>query len=708
MLTPSQARLLRWLGKFSKELVDSWDVPRELSLPGLSEALGVVRSALHSPLNALMEGGLVEFRLAHVIGGGSRRRNVYHLTEAGRVELANLPEQEIEEAPTRKSSLKGEPPGLSELKGREEILEQLSQIKPISMTIVGIAGIGKTSLVRKLVEGLLKNKKNCRWVRANIYDDSSSLAARALDGQDAPEEPRAVANWLSEKCNNEVIIIDDLQDIHDRHLKGIIKMIEGLDKKGQQLILISRAPSPIEIGEIISIEEVSDDAAMEILGDDIDEQQRLGAVEHLGGHPLALHMWNPEQPLAGAHIRRFVENTVLTQLPDELLPMLDGIAVLPVPVKAEILGGDDGMETLDEHALMRWTEGGLVELQHLVRNVRRESWSQKESEKVHAIAAQRWAEVSGQQARLLELHMRINGADENLEEHLELHGEGLILHDSAAMATLIDDACKRWPEADSLRHLSVCIALDRGEASHAESEIKNMKNPPLELQARLSRQQGKVKEALTLVEQAMASISGLEKVKLQISEATRMIDDRLPDDEEMQSLENVEKMIQEINVKELQSDQRKKVLVALASLKHTIKLKMNDSKAATAIRKSLESTTSSEDPLIIDMKNREDIKFSGLICVESSNRLRALSLKLLSINNMDEKQRIDALQDVVLDEITSTRLGRRLAADLWTLRGIHQSSDRLICWREAIHLYTAAECPAAAKALTLRMHSLLR
>ncbi|MBT6972636.1 MAG: ATP-binding protein, partial [Euryarchaeota archaeon] len=477
---------MRWLGKFSKELVDSWDVPRELSLPGLSEALGVVRSALHSPLNALMEGGLVEFRLAHVIGGGSRRRNVYHLTEAGRVELANLPEQEIEEAPTRKSSLKGEPPGLSELKGREEILEQLSQIKPISMTIVGIAGIGKTSLVRKLVEGLLKNKKNCRWVRANIYDDSSSLAARALDGQDAPEEPRAVANWLSEKCNNEVIIIDDLQDIHDRHLKGIIKMIEGLDKKGQQLILISRAPSPIEIGEIISIEEVSDDAAMEILGDDIDEQQRLGAVEHLGGHPLALHMWNPEQPLAGAHIRRFVENTVLTQLPDELLPMLDGIAVLPVPVKAEILGGDDGMETLDEHALMRWSEGGLVELQHLVRNVRRESWSQKESEKVHAIAAQRWAEVSGQQARLLELHMRINGADENLEEHLELHGEGLILHDSAAMATLIDDACKRWPEADSLRHLSVCIALDRGEASHAESEIKNMKNPPLELQARLS------------------------------------------------------------------------------------------------------------------------------------------------------------------------------------------------------------------------------
>ena len=239
-------------------------------------------------------------------------------------------------------------------------------------------------------------------------------------------------------------------------------------------------------------------------------------------------------------------------------------------------------------------------------------------------------------------------------------------------------------------------------------ELENMKNPPLELSARLSRQQGKVEEALTLIEQAMASISGLEKVKLQISEATRMIDDRLPDDEEMQGLENVEEMIQGIAVKELQSDQRKKVLVALASLRHTIKLKMNDSEAATAIRKSLESTTSSEDPLIVDMKNREDIRFSGLVCVESSNPLRALSLKLLSLNNMNEEQRIDALQEVVLDEITSTRLGRRLAADMWTLRGIHQPADRLLCWREAIHLYTAAECPTAAKALTLRMHSLLR
>ena len=41
MLSPSQERLIRWLGRFSRDLSLAWDVPREVSLPGLSEAMGV-------------------------------------------------------------------------------------------------------------------------------------------------------------------------------------------------------------------------------------------------------------------------------------------------------------------------------------------------------------------------------------------------------------------------------------------------------------------------------------------------------------------------------------------------------------------------------------------------------------------------------------------------------------------------------------------
>ena len=69
MLPESQARLLRLLARYPDELVEAWDVPRELSLPGLSESLGLVRSALHEPLKSLEDQGLIQTRNAHVIGG---------------------------------------------------------------------------------------------------------------------------------------------------------------------------------------------------------------------------------------------------------------------------------------------------------------------------------------------------------------------------------------------------------------------------------------------------------------------------------------------------------------------------------------------------------------------------------------------------------------------------------------------------------------
>ena len=55
MLSDAQLQILARLAEFGTEVENSWDVPRALSLPGLAESLGVVRSALHAPLNALEE-----------------------------------------------------------------------------------------------------------------------------------------------------------------------------------------------------------------------------------------------------------------------------------------------------------------------------------------------------------------------------------------------------------------------------------------------------------------------------------------------------------------------------------------------------------------------------------------------------------------------------------------------------------------------------
>ena len=49
-----------------------------ISLPGLSDAMGVVRSGLNQPLTALLKNEYITVRVAHVIGGGSRRAGLSH------------------------------------------------------------------------------------------------------------------------------------------------------------------------------------------------------------------------------------------------------------------------------------------------------------------------------------------------------------------------------------------------------------------------------------------------------------------------------------------------------------------------------------------------------------------------------------------------------------------------------------------------------
>ena len=84
MVSSSQKRILTWLSQFSPNIENSWDVTRDIALPGIADGLGVVRSALNLPLKKLEQSEMVFKRMAHVIGGGSRRRQVFHITEKGR------------------------------------------------------------------------------------------------------------------------------------------------------------------------------------------------------------------------------------------------------------------------------------------------------------------------------------------------------------------------------------------------------------------------------------------------------------------------------------------------------------------------------------------------------------------------------------------------------------------------------------------------
>ena len=125
MVTGPEARILARLVTFPPSLESAWDVPRDICLPGLAEHLGVVRSALHNPLNELIKKELITERKAHVIGGGTRKRKVYHITKLGRAEC-----QEISIPEKKKvGELLGKPPSPIFLHGRDQLIGELKDFK---------------------------------------------------------------------------------------------------------------------------------------------------------------------------------------------------------------------------------------------------------------------------------------------------------------------------------------------------------------------------------------------------------------------------------------------------------------------------------------------------------------------------------------------------------------------------------------------------
>ena len=169
MLAGTRARILRLLARYPEDLEEAWDVPRDLSLPGLAEGLGLVRSALHEPLKSLEKSGLIFTRSAHVIDGGSRRRNVVHITAKGR-QQAELVAVEFGDVGIKVND--GE-----KLQGRTaELIALKAALKDDGFAIVtGMPGIGKTALLLELENSLVGSSSSRYPFQDSSDPDGSTL-----------------------------------------------------------------------------------------------------------------------------------------------------------------------------------------------------------------------------------------------------------------------------------------------------------------------------------------------------------------------------------------------------------------------------------------------------------------------------------------------------------------------------------------------------
>ena len=698
MLPESQARILRLLARYPDELVEAWDVPRDLSLPGLSESLGLVRSALHEPLKALEGEGLVQTRTAHVIGGGSRKRTVIHLTSKGRQQASALVitaghSMEIESA--------------DGLHGRESELKQIeSSLAEGSVVLTGMPGIGKTALLQTL---------HSRYVAMDASMDAKMLVEAWLEIDDAPIDLDAQIELLSEAT--ETLVADEVQDVHPRHQSAVHALLNGLIDAKIQVAIGMRAPSPFD--NPITLYGIDTEAGHKLLGDSIDSETAADVCEALDGHPLALHLWSPSDdlPEASDAVQSFVEETVLSKLGNDSRGDLDTLCAEPRPVMANHLDTID-IDPLDAAALLRWPNG-QVEVQHLIRNVRRVAWDTPEE--IHHQAAERWSKIEDNQARWFEAY-HLTMAGEDTTDFILNHSEQ-ILSESATAATLLDDVLHALPEAHELRRMAATVALDRGESDIASDYLNALPEPDHALLARLHRSQGEISAAEEAESMAQSTASKSEAARMHLSRISALIDDRLPD--ETGDLDAVEKRMSKVNIGHLEDSQKRSAIVLLAILRHRIAMLRNDGDAAVSVRKDLTELADGEDPLIDRLTHLEALLLSD---PDSPKRLEAegamrrlvgrtpetlqhVSLGLVLVQAQSRSNPPGAA--TTLENLRSMPLpmdfaaGRRLDALLWYWRGVLESNQRLAYWREAILRFRRAECPRAARSLTEKLHKAL-
>lgn len=723
MVTEAQMRILRRLDAFPDSMRAAWDVPRDLSQPGLSDHLGVVRSALHAPLVALQEGGLVEARMAHVIGGGSRRRNVYHISDEGRTLVASSGRPEVRSSG---AILFGDAPEPIDLRGRGNDLKAVKDmLTGGSARLTGMSGIGKTVLARTIASEMVQEGRSVHWVTATRFTDAPRLVSGWF-GHEPLVDASARLDLIG-RDSTALLVVDDAHLISNRHLESVRSLIQAMMDGGEtlpDLLLVGRAPMAFGMVESeFRLGPLNLEASIGFLDHGLELEHRRRVAEALGGHPSALLMHDPthEIPEASDGIQSFVSNVILAGLEPHVLSTVDELCLEPLPVPADELRGIETLHGLDDHAMLRWSskEPGHVELQRLIRNVRREALPEATRYAAHGAAAEHWSTKEGDLARLLEIHHSIRAGRSDLRERIS---EGLLAREGAAMAVLLDDGLERQPQAHALREIAASLALDRGEHEVAAGLIEALPSTSerYRLETRLAWVNGRTEEAKASEARYIESLSGIERLKAEIAIVTRGIEDRLPGPIDVAMLQAATRALDALDASQPRGEDRAVAMLALAHLRCSLAILGGRREAIEPLIETIESITGEDHISARFLRAQAALEFGAF---EDANRLiqgfaseyprhprtRALQLSRFEhmIRNGDERVRAEltSMPPFVPLEHHPVATVQRLEAIRWTLIAeIDTGPDAVMAMRESLMHWRRAGCSGAAGAMTERIH----
>ena len=710
-------RLLRFLSEQPESLVSAWDVPRTASLPGLSERLGVVRSALHPHLKSLQEAGLILTRQAHVIDGGSRKRTVVHPTLEGRRRSMSFIEPTIE----NHGEIVGFAPEKVDLVGREPMVEDLFErlVSGDTHVLTGLAGIGKTALLREIAHHAVLEGYKVRWAQLDIDSDVRSIAHDLL-GLTGPESQEAIVGMLDVE---DIVIIDGIHEVHPRHENAVIELILGITERGRTSIAC-RAPVPDTLRDlpVIKLEGLTPENAAKMLPDDMDSEEALRLGEALGGHPLALALLDSSSalPIATTAVHDFVQQNVLVSLDERCHSVLDRVVLEPVLLRGNEVEDEDGFVDLDERALLRW-QSNRFGIETLIATVRMTDWPTSERVKIHSELAGQWAERSGGRARRIEMHHRIRSGVNNIADLLLPVIDEISAVIPSASITLVEDALEASGGDERLRFEAARLSLERAEYNEAEAHLEKLSKSPMSdiLRSRLLRVQGDSSGADNLESSAIERMDEESRIRYTLSSIVRRIDDWIPTPKCREDAKVILAVVDTFD----SSLKPEHPLTAGARIanefsRFRLHLDLDDADAAQRVLDRLIAASGTKDPIIRRMRLRieahraqpDDVPMIvARIEAEPDNIERCRLMHSMLDRMLDPPPGLIAgfERSSHLQIPDFTPLGRRLLASRWRLIARMDPSRRIPALREAVHHLQRAECPRAASELIERVHRLI-
>jgi len=726
MLSPAMLRILRWLDEHPSTLEVAWDVPRSLSLEGIADGIGVVRSALFQPMSMLEEEGFLLTRQAHVIGGGRRKRKVVHITESGRNHLRSQTEDIPQRRGRSSTKLKGQFPELTHVHGRHSerdlIRDALQQKTPVHLR--GMPGIGKSTLARRIAEDVIDEDMNVHWVQLDAYCDVHEAMQR-MD-VDTPQilDVEGYASHLQQQ--NVVLVFDDVHSISSRHQDSFSRLFQALEHHSISFMLLGRDRDTFSIdGTYVELGPLGQADATELLNADLGEE-REAIVEALGGHPLAILLYDASTPLPETNldVRAYVEQVVLGDASSEVHDAMSPFLVLPFPVPAQRMPKPNDVSLLDEHTLLRWgNKDATMEMQHLIRNVCKSSLDESELVALHRSAISHWEKENDALASIVELHHRIQCDETDVSTYLSARANDLMQSYSGAFATLLDEALVNNSEDIDLIELAAQHALNRAEVDVAKGYIQNLDSPKLaNIRMQIAQFEGK-KDPLNELETILDGVhDAQQKLRIQLSVLSRSIDDLTPSSS-VSDYEGIERLLNQVQLPDAEHE-RQMVLTTLVVMRHSLALERKDLEGAGFLLEQLQGIGSLTDPLLQYLDTKTQLKsidakpMNATLTLRNAERtatqlqqpLYKASILLLMCDMLVETQlprakTLHAEIDIQSLETIEHPSARRIVAKWWEVKSTFDEHERVMSLREAILRYRSVGCPNRARMLSMRLHS---